>query len=103
MIPSERACSRRNFLVSSAWALAAAPSLGTAAEAHESYGLVDIHQHTHYHARSDDALLRHQRAMGIQHTILLPAGRLYGLAAQCGDNQNVVEFCRAHPREFSFC
>lgn len=103
MIPPSRALTRREFLATSSFALAAVPVLtGTAVEA-EAYGIVDIHQHTHYHARSDEALLRHQRAMGISHSILLPAGRRFGLAAQCGGNQSVVDFCRAHPAEFSFC
>lgn len=111
----KRPVSRRGFLTASAagaltampfaWRVATTTAEAAKAVAPEvaDEGVVDIHQHTHYHARSDEAMLRHQRAMGIRHSILLPAGRLYGLAAQCGGNQTVVDFCRAHPKEFSFC
>src|SRR5690348_10248331 len=37
--------------------------------------VIDIHQHIHYHARKDEEMLQHQRAMGVTKTILLPAGR----------------------------
>jgi len=36
--------------------------------------IIDIHQHTNYGDRTDDALLAHQKTMGATHTILLPAG-----------------------------
>ncbi|MBC8003428.1 MAG: amidohydrolase family protein, partial [Opitutaceae bacterium] len=35
-------------------------------------------------------------------TILLPAGRLYGLAAQCGGNQTVVDVAHDHPGQYLF-
>ncbi len=40
--------------------------------------IIDIHQHTNYANRSDLALLRHQRHMGVTQTILLPAGTPVG-------------------------
>jgi predicted TIM-barrel fold metal-dependent hydrolase len=51
--------------------------------------------------------------MGVTHTLLLPAGRPVdrasthhgksnGLAAQCGGNESVVAFSRAHPGEFYY-
>ena len=75
--------------------------------------IIDIHQHTHYSGRTDEQLLRHQRAMGISKTILLPAGSIVkepathdgksnGLAATCGGNESVVEFSRANPGEYVF-
>ncbi|HSI63472.1 MAG TPA: amidohydrolase, partial [Candidatus Saccharimonadia bacterium] len=36
--------------------------------------IVDIHQHTNYHSRTDADLISHQEAMGVTKTILLPAG-----------------------------
>src|SRR5687768_10103450 len=37
--------------------------------------IIDIHQHTNYHNRPDEALLHHQKRMGVTQTILLPGGR----------------------------
>ncbi|HSU67316.1 MAG TPA: amidohydrolase family protein [Tepidisphaeraceae bacterium] len=75
--------------------------------------IIDIHQHTHYSGRTDEQLLRHQRAMSVTQTILLPAGSVVkepathegksnGLAATCGGNQSVLDFSRANPREYLF-
>ena len=64
--------------------------------------IIDIHQHTNYSFRTDDQLLAHQRAMGVTQTILLPAGSLYGLEANCTGNQAVYDFALDHPREFVF-
>ena len=41
--------------------------------------------------------------MGITKTILLPAGRKYGLAADAGGNDVCVALCRRFPGEFVFC
>lgn len=65
--------------------------------------LIDIHQHTPYSGRTADELVAHQRKMGITKTILLPAGRKYGLAAGAGGNDECVELCRRYPKEFVFC
>jgi predicted TIM-barrel fold metal-dependent hydrolase len=108
--------SRRDFLAASATTavfsvchgLHGADAPATAPEP-----IIDIHQHTHYHARTDEQLLAHQRAMGVTRTILLPAGREVqtasthngksnGLAAQCGGNETVVVFSKAHPTEFVY-
>jgi hypothetical protein len=58
--------------------------------------IIDIHQHTHYHGRLDRDLVHHQRAMGATTTVLLPAGRYYGLAAECGGNDTVVRLASRH-------
>jgi predicted TIM-barrel fold metal-dependent hydrolase len=109
MKPPPQPLTRRQFLIASA---AAAPALALgAAEAPEP--IIDIHQHTHYHDRTDQQLLAHQRAMGITTTILLPSGRPVeresthagksnGLAARTGGNETVLEFARKHPQEFLF-
>jgi len=83
-------CSRREFLASSCSLLATtalAPSL-SAAEAPEP--VIDIHQHTNYSGRTNEQLIRHQQVMGVTKTVLLPAGRFYGLDAKCGTNDTVV-------------
>ena len=59
--------------------------------------IIDIHQHTPYSGRTADELVAHQRTMGITKTILLPAGRKYGLAADAGGNDVCVALCRRFP------
>jgi predicted TIM-barrel fold metal-dependent hydrolase len=87
--------SRRQFLVTLGAAVAVA-------QESSREPVIDIHQHTNYAGRSDDELLAHQRKMGVTHTILLPAGRLFGLDAQCGTNETVEALTRKFPSEFSF-
>ena len=73
--------------------------------------IIDIHQHTHYHGRSDQQMIAHQRAMGIAKTILLPAGkptvrrstrggRSNGLAAKVAGNSNAKAVVDQFPGEF---
>ncbi|MFN0087747.1 MAG: amidohydrolase family protein [Blastocatellia bacterium] len=64
--------------------------------------IIDIHQHTHYWGRNDEDLVRHQRALGITKTVLLPAGSRYGLEADCYGNDSVAALAKKHPREFLF-
>ena len=64
--------------------------------------VIDIHQHTNYAGRSDEDLIAHQRAMGVTHTILLPAGRFFGLEVNAGGNATVLRLARKFPRKFSF-
>lgn len=75
--------------------------------------IIDIHQHTDYHGRKSDDLLKHQRAMGITTTILLPAGSPVispsthngtsnGLEAKATGNKVCYKFARKHPGEFYF-
>ena len=64
--------------------------------------IVDFHQHTHYTGRSDDDLVAHQRAMGVDLTVLLPAGSRYGLAADAFGNDSVVGLAERFPDEFVF-
>lgn len=83
---------RRGFLA----ALAAA-----AAPAQSPETIVDIHQHTDYVGRSDDALLAHQAKMGVTKTVLLPAGSRYGLEAGASGNDRCLELVRRHPDKFA--
>src|SRR4051812_21457497 len=91
--------SRREFLLTTACALA---TVSLAAEEKAPEPIIDIHQHTNYSGRTNAQLIAHQKALGVTHTILLPAGRLYGLDAQCGGNQTVVDLAKEHPGEYSY-
>jgi predicted TIM-barrel fold metal-dependent hydrolase len=75
--------------------------------------IIDIHQHTNYHGRTDAALLHHQKRMGIAQTVLLPsgsavntpatlAGKANGLYAGAGGMQTVVPIAEAHPKTYYF-
>ena len=104
--------SRRQFLGSTAAALTAGSLLNDAVAA-DKEPIIDIHQHTHYHGRTDEKMLNHQRAMGVTTTILLPAGRpvtrpstregkANGLAAKTGGNDTVMAMAKKYPNEFIF-
>lgn len=97
---------RRDFLLSTGAALLATQATGAAAEQ-----VVDIHQHTNYHARSNEDLIAHQRWQGVTMTVLLPAGavmdrpsthggRSNGLAARCGGNETVLAIAKERPGEY---
>ena len=73
--------------------------------------IIDIHQHLHYVGRSGDALLDHQKKMGVAATVLLPAGSLAytasthygstnGLLAGAWGNQACYEFAQQHKNYF---
>ncbi|MDQ3009976.1 MAG: amidohydrolase [Acidobacteriota bacterium] len=88
--------SRRAFIAGACGALAVQDIAAT------SEPIIDIHQHTHYWGRSDENLLRHQRALGVTRTVLLPAGSKFGLEAECYGNDSVLALARAYPKEFVF-
>jgi predicted TIM-barrel fold metal-dependent hydrolase len=90
---------RRNFLKSTLCASALAIA---ARAAEEPEPIIDIHQHTNYSGRTNNQLVAHQKAMGATTTILLPAGRMYGLDAQCGGNETVVALAREFPDRFVY-
>lgn len=107
--------SRREFLAAAASlsVATAAPRLVLADDS-PAEPIIDIHQHTNYRERSNAQLIAHQRAMGVTHTILLPAGRpasrgstaegrhngLGGVGA--GGNESCLALARERPKEFSF-
>ena len=64
--------------------------------------IVDIHQHTVYGRRDGEMLVRHQRAMGIRQTVLLPVGTRPGLVAGVGGNRSALDLSRKYPGEFVF-
>ena len=103
--------SRRRFIGASA-ALLMARRLN-AADATPAEPIIDIHQHTHYHGRTDEDLIAHQKAMGATLTVLLPAGSIVirpstldgkanGLQAECYGNESVVNLAKTRPKEFLF-
>ena len=92
-----RPLTRREFLFTTA---SAAASVALADDAPAP--VIDIHQHTDYAGRTDEQLIAHQRAMGVTHTVLLPAGRFFGLEASCSGNDRVMELAQRLPREFVF-
>ena len=96
-LPVMRAIPRRQFLISTG----ATSVLGLASTPPDE-PIIDIHQHTDYSGRSDEQLLAHQRAMGITHTVLLPAGRFFGLEAGASGNERVQEVARRLPKEYFF-
>ena len=93
--------SRRQFLAASAGILVEA-LLGLPARGAEARPepIIDIHQHTNYSGRTDEQLIRHQQILGATTTVLLPAGRFYGLDAKCGGNDSVAALARKHPEKF---
>jgi len=86
--------SRREFLATAA-TVAAGIAAGVAADA-PGEPIIDIHQHTNYSGRTDAQLIAHQKALGVTTSVLLPAGRLYGLDADCGRNDTVLALAKKH-------
>jgi predicted TIM-barrel fold metal-dependent hydrolase len=68
--------------------------------AQDDIQVIDIHQHTPYSGRGPDELVSHQRGMGVTRTVLLPAGRRLGLAADAGGNDVVWALRDRYPDEF---
>ena len=91
---------RRQFLLTSTAATAAI--LTRAHGEPPAEPVIDIHQHTDYSGRTDEQMLAHQRTMGVTHTVLLPAGRFYGLEAGASGNDRVQEVARLHPGEYFY-
>src|SRR5262245_61188052 len=107
--------SRREFLRTSAFALAAATfsSCATGNDSASKADVIDIHQHVGYHDRDNPALITHQENMGIRRSILLPAGTPVnrpsthdgisnGLQAKCLGNEECYQLAKAYPKQFLF-
>jgi predicted TIM-barrel fold metal-dependent hydrolase len=97
-----KSISRREFLAGSAGLVLAAGLEASPWKEPAPEPIIDIHQHTNYSGRTDAELIAHQRAMGVTMTILLPAGRYYGLDAQCGGNDSVIALAKRHPESFKY-
>ena len=106
--------SRRDFLATSGLLAAAAAMPGCAMfEGSHGETIVDIHQHVGYSRKNTDALLQHQRVMGVSKTILLPAGRNVnsatthegvsnGLEAKCLGNDDCYRVVLANLKHYAF-
>src|SRR5205085_9811057 len=92
---SRNTLSRREFLGTTG-ALCGSLLCGCAhlSELSATEPVIDIHQHTNYHARTDAELIMHQHQMGVTHTVLLPAGMFFGLEVDAGGNDTVVRLAR---------
>src|ERR1043166_10275657 len=67
--------SRRDFLRTSGWLLAGvAWKRGAHAEERAKELIIDVHQHVQYSGRSDEALIAHQRTLGVTTSVLMPSG-----------------------------
>ena len=91
---------RRKFLASTSAAIAASALPGQALGRKDKQEIIDLHQHTNYSGRNDERLLRHQKALGIKWTVLLPAGRKFGLGAICGGNKSVRRVVVKNPKKY---
>ncbi len=94
------ASNRRQFLSATGASIAASVLPGKALGRSDKQEIIDLHQHTNYSGRNDERLLRHQRALGIRRTVLLPAGRKFGLGAICGGNKSVRRVVVKNPRSY---
>ncbi len=106
--------SRRKFLqTTAALGYGVCVSGFAAANSFEEEPIIDIHQHLHYHGRSDDDLIRHQASMGVTTSILLPAGTPVNrastnfgasnwLEAQVSGNEQAFGFSQKNPGRFLF-
>lgn len=110
-----KSCSRRKFIADTSCLIIGATLKVKGAEMPEAKKepIIDIHQHIHYHGRTDEQMLFHQREMGIATSILLPAGRPVnsasthngisnGLQAEAGENAECYLFAQKHLKEFLF-
>lgn len=80
----------------------------------EEEPIIDVHQHTDYHGRTNEELLAHQRAMEITTTVLLPAWRpdedlnrveYYQSGRdrwETTGNEACYQFAQKYPDEFRF-
>lgn len=106
-----RSISRRDFIHRSALGACACGAIQPLTAATPSEPIIDIHQHVHYHGRSSQQMIAHQRAMGISKTILLPAGRpkvrkstrggrSNGLAAKVAGNEAALDVVKQNPDNY---
>ena len=121
MLQDRPMITRRHMLAGTAAALASsmvlaqtAPSTAPASQpAAPPEPIIDIHQHTTYLGRSNEALLHHQKRMGVTQTILLPGGspvttestlkgKANGLYAGAGTTDTCIAIAKAHPGEYFY-
>ena len=98
---------RRDFLLAAAGAAVSGACGGRGpvpgeAPPSDPVRVIDFHQHTNYSGRSDVDLVAHQRELGVDLTVLLPAGSRFGLAAEAHGNDSVAALASRFPEEFVF-
>ena len=102
---------RRRWITGTSAALIGTALSKSARAAETKFEIIDIHQHTNYHGRSDEGLIAHQKNMGVTKTILLPAGsdalgpsthngKSFGLAARVLGNNAAHRLVQEHPELF---
>lgn len=108
---------RRRFLQSTSAAFAC--GIGCQLHADEpstaatQSAVIDIHQHVNFSHRNNEALLAHQKAMGVSKSILLPSGSAMntpstlggvgnGLQADVFDTQAAADFASQHPDNYAY-
>ena len=105
-MPHPNQFSRREFLKTAAVTASATAFASSTILAADSTAaaepVIDIHQHTNYSGRTDEQLIAHQRAMGVTTSVLLPAGKMYGLDAECGGNDTCVDLSKRLPKEYVY-
>ena len=96
--------SRRAFLRASGLLIGAAAVTGRAAGAPAGREpLIDMHQHVQYSGRSDEALVAHQRTLGVTTSVLMPSGDRGGEhKGGSGEHDAVVALSRKYPGEWVF-
>ena len=117
MLRDNHMITRRRMLAGTAAVLAGGVALAQASpsttQTAPAEPIIDIHQHTTYHGRSNAALLHHQKKLGATKTILLPGGtpvttastlkgKANGLYAGAGVPETCVEIATDHPGEYYF-
>jgi predicted TIM-barrel fold metal-dependent hydrolase len=104
MHPSPSPFSRREFLRTSAL-LGAMTIAGrhSSLAAGAAEPVIDMHQHVQYSGRSDDALVTHQRTLGVTTSVLMPSGDRGGEhKGGSGEHDAVVALAKRYPREWLF-
>ncbi len=102
---------RRHFLATTG--LATVPTLLHSETASRPEEIIDIHQHVNYSGRLDPDLLRHQDAMGVTRTVLLPSGteltrasthmgKSNGLAARIFGTAAAARIAALHPDRYVY-
>ena len=113
MHESDRPARRTVLAASALLAIELMSKVSLAQESQPADPIIDIHQHTNYSGRTDEQLLRHQKAMGVTQTLLLPAGapvkrpstlngKGNGLQAECGGPDTCIRFAVDYPGEYFF-
>ncbi len=96
--------SRRTFIAVASGAAASQSCTGPEADGNAEEppkpAVIDFHQHTNYNGRKDEALVAHQRAMGVDLTVLLPAGSRLGRHTGLDRNESVQALAERFPDEF---